>query len=121
MACSTAWGKSWKAAVRSEVSGRQSTPAGPLQPRGAFLCAEDAPRKEPSSLPDQGRSPYLPRLRFHKACGQSAGTGCWSQAAESVQEIGQVGERNLEQVGAAQGGADFVEHAVATGDDNRAS
>src|ERR1700752_587941 len=24
MACSTAWGKSWKAAVRSEVSGRQS-------------------------------------------------------------------------------------------------
>src|SRR6201998_2306943 len=58
-------------------------------------------------------------LWFRQGCGQGAGTSRWSQGAESIQVIRQVRERNLEQIGAAQRGAEFVEHAVAAGDGDR--
>ena len=47
-----------------------------------------------------------------------AGAGRGSDGAEGVQVVGQVGERDLDLVAAAEAGADGVHQAVAAGDHN---
>ena len=51
---------------------------------------------------------------------EGAGAGGRGDRAEGIQAVGDVGERELELIAAAEGGVDGVEQAVTASNDNRA-
>ena len=65
-------------------------------------------------------SPTPGALRFDGYHVQGAGALAGREGAEGVQVVGQAGERELDLVVAAEGGADLVQHAVAARDDDGA-
>src|SRR5438309_8659657 len=94
MACSTAWEKNSRAAFSSP---QPFIPSNQLAQTA--LCKQ---------------------LRFDDNRGQRARAPAGSERAERVQEIGQIGERNLLQISSADSSAELVNHAIGARNDNRA-